>query len=67
MRHFGFNEKLAADRARVIFWDDSVANIRDVRAQLPEVHAVLVPSFTGNGVDGGCGITAKEIEVGWAP
>ena len=67
MRHYGLNPRLAEDRARVIFWDDTAANVTDVEMQLPEVRAVLVPSFTGAGVDGGCGITQREIEAGWAP
>lgn len=66
MRHFGLDPTLASDRARVIFWDDTPENINDVRVQLPEVRAVLVPRFTNSGVDGGCGITRREIDAGWA-
>jgi hypothetical protein len=67
MRHYGLDPSLASDRMRVIFWDDTRANIDDVRAQMPEARAILVPSFTGAGVDGGCGITQAEIAAGWAP
>lgn len=67
MRHYGLDPNLAEDRARVIFWDDTAHNIADVRAQIPEARAILVPSFTGAGVDGGCGITQAEIDAGWAP
>ena len=67
MRHYGLNPQSATDRASVIFWDDSTANINDVRSQIPEARAILVPSNTGNGNDGGCGITQKEIDAGWAP
>lgn len=67
MRHYGLDPDLAEDRARVIFWDDTKANITDVEAAMPEVRSVLVPSFTGNGVDGGCGMTQAEIDAGWAP
>lgn len=66
MRHYGLDPDLAEDRARVIFWDDTKSNVTDVATQMPEVRAVLVPSFTGNGVDGGCGITQNEIDIGWA-
>lgn len=67
MRHFGLDPNLPLDRARVIFWDDTASNISDVEAQIPEARSILVPSFTGAGVDGGCGITQTEIDAGWAP
>ncbi len=67
MRHYGLDPRSPSDRARVIFWDDTTSNITDVNRQMPEVRAVKVPSFTGNGVDGGCGMTKAEIEQGFAP
>lgn len=67
MRHFGLDPSAPEDRARVIFWDDTATNIADVKAQMPETRAVLVPSNTGSGVDGGCGITRADIDAGWAP
>ena len=51
-------------RARVIFWDDSPSNIKDVNNYLPEIRTVNVPGF-GNGDAGGCGITQANIEKGW--
>jgi hypothetical protein len=65
LRHYGLRPELATDRARVIFWDDTSSNIDAVRREMPEVKAILVGSFTGAGVDGGCGLTEADIEAGW--
>ncbi|HWA71851.1 MAG TPA: hypothetical protein VG937_05950 [Polyangiaceae bacterium] len=67
MRHYGLDPSRASDRARVIFWDDTPSNISAVAAELPEARRVLVPRFTNNGADGGCGLTERDIQAGWAP
>jgi hypothetical protein len=66
MRHYGLDPARAADRKRVIFWDDTPSNITAVAAELPEARAVLVARF-GEGADGGCGLTDADIAAGWAP
>lgn len=66
MRHYGLDPSKAADRARVIFWDDTPSNISAVDAELPEARTVLVPRFTSNGADGGCGLTQRDIDAGFA-
>lgn len=66
MRHYGLDPSRAADRARVIFWDDTPSNISAVALELPEARGVLVPRFTSNGADGGCGLTDADIAAGWA-
>jgi len=64
MTHYGMNPDNAEHREKVIFWDDSPANIMDVNNNLPEIRAVNVPRF-GDGDAGGCGITQADIEKGW--
>ena len=66
MRHFGLDPTLPSDLARVVFWDDMLSNITAVQEELPQVNAVHVPNFTGNGGDGGCGITRTEIYAGFS-
>ncbi|MEZ4399228.1 MAG: hypothetical protein R3B06_04370 [Kofleriaceae bacterium] len=66
MRAYGLDPERAADRARVIFWDDEPANIGAVAATMPEVTAVLVARNGGSGSEGGCGITLADVAVGWA-
>lgn len=66
MTHYGMDPGSAADRARVIFWDDTPSNLDDVGAVMPEVVRVPVPRNGGSGDDGGCGITATAIDAGWA-
>jgi len=65
MRHYGLNPASATDRSRVIFWDDSTANIKAVRSALPGVTAVRVPRNASSGSKGGCGITQAQIDEGW--
>lgn len=65
MRHFGLDPASPADRARVLFWDDTPSNIDMVHATLPEVTAVLVPRNGTTGQEGGCGITQAEIDSAW--
>ncbi len=65
MRAFGLDPAAAADRARVLFWDDEPANIAAVTATMPEVTTVLVPRNGATGEAGGCGITQREIDAGW--
>jgi hypothetical protein len=65
MRHYGMDPAHAADRGRVIFWDDSPENITAVRNAMPEVNAILVPRNGASGDDGGCGITSDEIRLAW--
>jgi hypothetical protein len=67
MRHYGLDPELAADRARVIFWDDEPGNVNAVRSELPEARAILVPRFGSHGSEGGCGIRHEDIVAGWAP
>jgi hypothetical protein len=67
MRHYGLDPELQRDRARVIFWDDTPENIDDVRSAMPEARAILVPRFSADPNEGGCGITEKEIAAGWEP
>jgi len=67
MRHYGMDPSLAADRARVIFWDDEPGNVQAVERELPEARAVLVPRFGSHGSHGGCGIRREDIAAGWAP
>lgn len=64
MTHYEMDPANAEHRARVIFWDDSPANIMEVNNHLPEVRAITVPRF-GDGDAGGCGITRTDIEKGW--
>jgi hypothetical protein len=66
MRHYGLDPALAADRARVTFWDDTPSNVTAVQNEMPEARAVLVPRFTHRGEDGGCGIRREDIERGWS-
>lgn len=65
MRAFGLDPASAADRARVIFWDDEPGNVDAVVATMPEVTAVLVPRNGATGEAGGCGISPREIDLGW--
>lgn len=67
MRHYGMDPSLAADRARVVFWDDTPSNVTAVEREMPEVRGVLVPRFSNRGEDGGCGMRREDIELGWAP
>jgi hypothetical protein len=64
MAHYGLDKTSPEDQARVIFWDDSPANITDVNGALPEVHTITVARH-GSGEAGGCGLTAEDIEAGW--
>jgi hypothetical protein len=64
MAHYRMDPANAEHRARVIFWDDSPWNIKDVNNFLPEVRAINVARF-GDGDAGGCGITQVDIEKGW--
>jgi len=64
MTHYGMDPVNSEHRARVVFWDDSPSNIKDVNNYLPEIRAINVPGF-GNGDAGGCGITQANIEKGW--
>jgi hypothetical protein len=66
MRHYRLDPERAADRKRVIFWDDTPSNITAVQAALPEARAVLVPRFSGDGANGGCGLTDADIAAGFA-
>ena len=63
MRHYGMDADSPADRARVIFWDDSHGNIMNLDAHMPEVRAVPVPRAGAD--EGGCGITRQNIAEGW--
>ncbi len=63
MRHYGMDADSPADRARVIFWDDSPGNITNLNTNMPEVRAILVPRAGAD--EGGCGITRQKIIEGW--
>lgn len=64
MKHYGLDPNSSSDRARVIFWDDSDANVSAVETDLPEVVSVPVKRLVVDGEDGGCGITEADIEAG---
>ncbi|MGL1903930.1 MAG: hypothetical protein OCC49_17465 [Fibrobacterales bacterium] len=65
MRLIGMDPDNIAHRARVIFWDDSGHNI-DLANNWGGIRAILVDRLgSGNGADGGCGVTLDDIEEGW--
>ncbi|MGL1937245.1 MAG: T9SS type A sorting domain-containing protein [Fibrobacterales bacterium] len=65
MRLIGMDPDNIEHRARVIFWDDSGHNI-DLANDWGGIRAVAVDRLgSGNGADGGCGVTLEDIEEGW--
>ena len=65
MTHYGLDPNEPSDRSRVMLWDDTVSNLDDLGAVMPEAVRIAVPRHSQNADDGGCGITSTEIDAGW--
>ena len=63
MRHYGMTPDSPEHRVRVIFFDDSPSNVAAVREAMPGARVIPIPRNGDKGGEGGCGITAAEIEA----
>ncbi len=66
MAHYGLSPTSAADRSRVLYWDDDPKHREDVGTNLPNVTTGAVTSTDPARAGAGCGIQVADISAAWA-
>ena len=66
MAHYGLSPTSAADRSRVLYWDDDPKHREDVATNLPNVTTGAVASTNPAMAGAGCGIQVADITAAWA-